>query len=175
MSIQDEINARCGEEPPRLFLLPPAIPGSPCVRHVFVSPEINGAAQGPWDDADHEFRCGRLRQYLDRLTEGMLVSVGRDPFKKKADAFLVRLDEAEDEVWEIRVRQPKPGIRIFGRFADKDVFVALSWLGREVLTNDKEWRDARENCKATWRKLFPTYPAHTGDDFDKYISNFILV
>lgn len=173
MSIHDEINGRCSER--RLRLLAPALVGSPCVRTIFVSAEIYAAVQGPWQEPDHEIRCARLRAYLDRFIEGHVVSVGRDPFKKKADAFLVRLNEREDEVWEIRVRQPKPGIRVFGRFAERDCFVALTWLGREMLDDPHAWRNAREKCKAEWRRLFPTYDAHRGVDFDDYVSNFIVV
>lgn len=175
MSIRDEISDRCAEE--RLYLLQPALPGSPCVRHLFISSEIKTALFGPWSGAQEEYRLSKLRADFDAFTEGMLIAVGSDPYKKKKTAFMSQLDPVEDEVWEIRSRDPKPGIRVFGCFSEKDSFVALTWLYREGLGGPKsrEWRDARESCKAEWRKLFPTYNPHTGENFNEYASNIFLV
>lgn len=175
MSIRDEINHRCNEG--RLRLLLPAIPGSLCVRHLFISSEIQAAISGPWSDVAEELRFGFLRATLDTFTEGMLIAVGKDPYKKGKIAYMCQLDPVTDEVWEIRSRAPKPGIRIFGSFSEKDSFIALTWLYREGLGGPKsrEWRDAREGCKAEWRKLFPAYNPHTGENFDDYASNIFLV
>ncbi len=175
MSIRDEISSRRAEG--RLYCLLPALIGTPAVRTVFVSPEVNDVVFGPWNDKKFEGRAGGLRADLDMFTSGMVISVGQDPFKKRKNAYMSPLAPAIDQVWEIRSRDPKPGIRVFGQFSEKDVFVALTWGFRENLggPGSHKWRDTRERCKAEWRKLFSTYSPHTGKSPHDYISNIILV
>lgn len=175
MSIRGEIASRCDER--RLFALEQAIPGSSAVRTMFVSPDLNSLILGPWDDKQIAHRAGRLRANFDMFISGLVISVGQHPYKKKISAYMSPLDPPPDEVWEIRSRDPKPGIRVFGRFSEKDVFVALTWGYREDLHGPKsrEWRDAREGCKAEWRRLFHPYGPHTGSTPHDYISNIILV
>ena len=175
MSIRDEISSRCNEG--RLYCLVPALIGTPVVRTMFVSPEVNDVVFGPWNDKEIESRAGRLRADLDMFTSGMVISVGENPFKKKKTAYMSPLDPTINEVWQIRSRDPKPGIRVFGQFSERDVFVSLTWGCRANLggPGSREWRDTRERCKAEWRKLFPAYNPHTGNDPDEYISNIILV
>lgn len=175
MSIHDEISNRCAEE--RLFCTVPALPGAPTVRTIFVSPEINQLILGPWDDKKIEARAGRLRANFDMFTSGMSISVGPDPYKKKKTAYMSPLNPTADEVWQIRSRDPKPAIRVFGRFSERDVFIALTWGFREKLggPGSREWRDARERCKTEWRNLFHPYNPHSGNQPDEYISNIILV
>jgi hypothetical protein len=96
-----------------------------------------------------------------------------------------RLSRPADEVWDFRAIE-KPGIRIFGRFAERDIFVALTcwprskpidWLDRPPLlkTDSREFRDAIEGCKAEWRKLFHTYPPKSGAQASDYLSENVLV
>jgi len=175
MSIRDEIVNRCDEG--RLVGLEQALPGSPAVRTMFVSLDIHNLVIGPWNDKKIEYRSGLLRADLDMFISGMVISVGQHPYKKKNSAYMSPLDPPADEVWEIRSRDPKPGIRVFGHFSEKDIFVALTWGFRELLGGPKsrEWRNAREECKAEWRKLFHPYKPHTGSTPDDYTSNIILV
>lgn len=175
MSIRVEITSRCNEG--RLVPLAPYLPGLPSVRMIFVSPELYALVAGPWGDKEIEHRANRLRADFDMFITGSVISVGQDPYKKKKNAYMSSLDPTEDEVWEIRSRDPKPGIRVFGRFTERDVFVALNWAHRDKLggPQSREFRDERERCKAEWRKLFPSYAPHTGATPDDYISNIFLV
>jgi hypothetical protein len=143
---------------------------------IFVSPELYALVAGPWGDKEIEHRANRLRADFDMFITGSVISVGQDPYKKKKNAYMSSLDPTEDEVWEIRSRDPKPGIRVFGRFTERDVFVALNWAHRDKLggPQSREFRDERERCKAEWRKLFPSYAPHTGATPDDYISNIFL-
>lgn len=175
MSIRDEIRARTEERPPRLFFLPPLLPGGPFVREIFVSEEVNRVAHPPWDPTDMGVRFAGMRAFLDRWTEGSIISVADDPRRKPKATYMARIDPAPDEVFDIRCIAPNPGIRVFGCFADRDLFVALTKAGREELTTDKEWRDAREACKAAWRRLFPTYQPFSGANLNEYISVNVLV
>jgi hypothetical protein len=177
MSIYDEIDGRVKEG--RLSLLLPAMPSGAVVRRIYVSPEVNSLVYGPWGDREWEQRCGQLRADLDRFIEGRLITVGNlsTPYKGKT-SYMKRLNRPHDEVWEIRSIDPHPGIRVFGRFADTDVFIALTWAKRPDLRGprDREWRDSIEACKAEWRKLFPAYQPKSGADIRDYIStNVVLV
>jgi hypothetical protein len=90
---------------------------------------------------------------------------------------MARLFPGVDEVWEIRSRDPKPGLRIFGRFAERNVFVALNWSDRTSLgpQGSREWATAIRTCKAEWRKLFATYEPISGMPLDDYAPISVLV
>jgi hypothetical protein len=175
MSIRDEITRRTREDPPRLFFLPPLIPGAQIVRELFVSDEINRVAHPPWAAIDPGPRFARMRGFLDRWTEGGRISVADDPYRKPRSTFMARIDPGPDEVFDIRCIAPNPGIRVFGCFADRDLFVALTKAKREDLTTSKDWRDEREACKAAWRRLFPTYQPFSGANLNEYISTNIFL
>ncbi len=177
MSIYYEIANRVNEK--RLFSLTPALPGAPMVRHIYASSEIHRLITGPWVNTTWEERCGYLRGDLDRFIEGRVIAIATRPYKGKT-AYMLRLHPPREQVWEIRSRDPYPGIRVFGRFADIDIFIALTWAKRADLAgpHSREWRDAREACKTEWRNLFPAYEPITGNggDFRDYISaNTVLI
>lgn len=180
MSIRDEIKARCDEG--RLCKISPAMPTSPEVRVLYVCPEINRLlVVGPWADPKQEVRWGRLRADLDFFIEGGLVQVPTDP-RRAGNAYMAQLQPASDEVWEIRSRDPKPSLRIFGRFAERDLFIALGWNERPMLgapTRHEDgttpWRDAMVRCITDWRNLFYAYPPLTGSYPYDYLSLCILV
>jgi hypothetical protein len=174
MSIYDAITQQVNAG--ALSLLYPAMPGTLVKRKMYISAEIRGLLDGPWSDTKWEERCGQLRADLDRFIEGIVLTVAEEPYKGKT-SYIKRLDPARDEVWEIRSRDPQPSLRIFGRFADKDLFVALSWANRADLGGpmSREWRDAKETCNAEWRKLFPAYAPKSGASLYDYLSNIVPV
>jgi hypothetical protein len=166
MSIRDEIK-RCVEaDPVQLALLRPALPGTPMKRFIFVAAEILLLLDGPWESLELEIRWKHVRADLERFVQGGIIVVGDDGYMK-------RLDRAEDEIWEIRCIDPNPSVRIFGSFAEKDVFMALGYRYRQELEEkgSTEWAEAIRACKADWRKLFLTYPPHSGSDPHDYISD----
>ncbi|MDO8434581.1 MAG: hypothetical protein Q7S58_19465 [Candidatus Binatus sp.] len=87
-----------------------------------------------------------------------------------------QLQPPRDEVWDIRCVDPKPGIQVLGRFAEKDVFVALTWEIRLQLKQfgSREWQDAILRCAIEWRRLFPTYQPLMGNYFADYISDAVF-
>ena len=177
MSIYTEIAHRVNEG--RLFPVAPALPGATGVRQFYASIEIHRLIVGPWSERGWEARCGFLRADFDQFIEGRLITIATRPYKAKT-AYMARLHPPREEVWEIRSRDPNPGVRVFGRFADTDIFVALTWSKRADLKGPKsrEWRDARETCKVDWRNLFPVYNPITGNggDFHEYVSaNTVLI
>jgi hypothetical protein len=176
MSIRDEIRHRTRETSPRLFFLPPLIKGDAIVRELFVSEEINRIAHPPWSPGPLGTRFAHMRATFDAWTAGGLISIADDPYHKPKRTVMARIDPGRDQVFDIRVRTPKPGIRVLGCFGDLDLFIALTKAGREDLATDEAWRNEREACKAAWRRLFPTYQPFSGATLNDYISsNFHIV
>lgn len=141
------------------------------------------AVVGPWDDKAMGDRCARLLATLQRVVRGAHLVVCLDPFKAR-EAQLGRLDKVEDAVFDLRSRE-KPGLRVFCRFAEKDVLVALtcaprsvavSWLDRLPLLdrNSKAWKRAICECIEQWTILFPKHDPVMGDDLNAYLSNATL-
>lgn len=175
MSISDEISHRVNEG--RLFpltpMMPPEIGALP--RKMYVSKEIYDLLTGPWENEKWESRCGSLNADLDRFINGELITVAERPFVKGKTAYIKQLYRRYDEVWEIRSRDPAPGIRVFGRFAETDVFIATTWWLREELGGPKSrpWRDAMVGCKTEWTKLFPAHDPIKNGENDEYPSKYI--
>ncbi len=166
MSIREELAARCEEG--RLRLVPPLLPG----RHdrvLYVVEELHeeilAAAVGTDSAA---YRVGQLLRDFDRFSSGGHIVVG---YRKENSCFMKPLDPIVEEVWEIRSRDPRPALRVFGRFAEQDVFVVTHKVWRhEIADNQIEWDREIRRCKAIWRQLFPTYPPLTGSKVSDYFS-----
>ncbi len=157
MSIQVEISARVDEG--RLFLLKPLAPGEGMTRALLMTQPLNDALAASWQDQE---RFAKLRADLEHFVTGGFI----DP------NYLKKLKKTE-ECWEIRSPRPSPSIRIFGRFAAHDVFVATHYHERRPLGGFKsmEWRREIRRCKAEWRKCFPAHQPHTGKTIHDYVSN----
>jgi hypothetical protein len=183
MSIIDLIKLRMQEG--RLWRVEPDVESDPIERCMVVSREIMDLIEGPWPDEKWERRCGRLRGDLEAFVRGDVISLCLEPYKAES-AYMGRLDEPMDEVWDIRSRDPKPGLRVFGRFADRDVFVALLCSPRSVPIPQSErlplrdrasaeWKQAVKETQAEWRKLFHSYKPIHGETHDFYASKSILI
>lgn len=169
MSIRQEVIARAHER--RILRLLPALPNRPVMRTMFISEEIDRLLFAQHPDLAMRARVGELRRDLDRFIEGSVISVPDWPYKARM-AYMSRLYRPSDEVWEIRSRDPQPSLRLFGRFAEPDVFIALTWSPRKRLGGPQslEWKDAMRHCKVVWRQLFPSYNPHSGMRICDYIS-----
>lgn len=184
MSIRDSIGELIDDG--RMYEMSPALDSDQIRRTMIISQEIHDLLNGPWCDASWERRCFRLRATLQYFVMGKRIGVCLSPFEA-AKAYMGRLHKVEDEVWDIRAIDPNPGIRVFGRFAEKDVFVAFLWSPRSVEVpasqrlplGDKDsiqWKQAIKECKAEWRKVLPSYaPIHGGHPSDYIGSNFFSV
>jgi hypothetical protein len=149
----------------RLFPVLCYAPGTTTRRALLVNEELWRHLTGPWDTPENEVKFMELRAYLDVYTEGRLITPG----------FLFQLSNRSEEVWEIKAPRPRPGLRVFGRFAEIDVFVALHYAERDVLQGwqSRVWRDAKEICKSEWRKLFITWEPFGGNTIHDYVSNAV--
>jgi hypothetical protein len=100
--------------------------------------------------------------------------------RKHGKAMLGRMDKPKDEVWELRHQEPAPGLRLTGRFARFDTFIATDWYlrSRKVEWSDKEpiddneatYREMVRACQQEWEDLFPSHSPHRGLDASGYLS-----
>jgi hypothetical protein len=66
---------------------------------------------------NRKLTCGRIEANLDHWVLGGLV------YLNNQRRFICRLTPPPPEVWEIRVTEPTPQVRLFGRFLEPDTFV----------------------------------------------------
>lgn len=171
MSIGDVVKARVAER--RLFLLRPVDPRLPVRRPMLLGEAMQRAViDGPWQDEEEEIRLGVvLRAELERfvLGEPLWITLNGAGRPKLEDFKRLR---GATEVWEFKGKTP-PQVRVFGRFAAKDVFVATHWIWRRDIPDDdpKEWKREFRRCRTTWTNLFRPYPPHTGVEVDDYVGD----
>lgn len=175
MSLRDEIEAHIGER--RLFRLPALLGASGPTRMMIVASDIYKNVQPTaWPHNRTGERLGRLRGTLDRFTNNDRVAIALQPKNKPPATFLARLTPVTNEVWDIRSTDPRPGIRVLGRFSERDTFVALVWDFHENVIGRADWTHFGERCLQCWNNLFATLPPHQGTSANDYLSsNFISV
>jgi hypothetical protein len=162
MSIKLDILNRVFEN--RLSVFAQINPRLPDRRAIYLSPQI---AQ---DIREMKPQFGRARALLETFIKGDQI-VARWPPDTDVTPMIALLDPQDQNVWEIRIRVPKPGLRIFGMFAEKDVFIGIHCYERDALPADNNWSHEISLCRHAWGNLFPTYPPLSGSNIHDYISN----
>lgn len=122
MSIKSELKRLVIEEV--LWCVEP-FPGDQPARMVLLATGLNAILAS----ATSESRIGRLLANLQDVVAGGDISLSFEAFKHKNATFGLLSPSAEG-TWELRSRDPKPGLRVFGRFADQDTFVGVDWWPR---------------------------------------------
>jgi hypothetical protein len=86
--------------------------------------------------------------------------------------FLKRLDPPPPEVWEIRVTEPRPQVRLIGRFAEANTLILTSFHLRDKLDGrgSLAWTTAMKDCDDTWAKLFPGIQLFTRNTIEEYVT-----
>ena len=161
-------------------MLTPVITGDIVRRHIFMSNEIQKLVEIPMPTEMARKRIAGLRAELEAFVRGDQIAICLHPYKA-GKANMGRLDRPADEVWDFRSVK-KPGLRIFGRFSERDVFVALTcwprsieveWLDRPPLRENEsqQFNDAINGCKAEWQSLLHPYEPLSGGHVSDYISD----
>lgn len=168
MSILEDIHYWVSDK--TLYRLEPALSSFDPLRTIYISNEVNDLLQSRIPSLER--RGGRLLADLDLFVEGRLVTACLTPFKA-INSYMGLLDPVGDGIWDIRSRDPNPAIRVLGGFAEKDVFIALTWgLRKNLLDKDSpQWINAINKCRTEWKRLFPTYSPLTGDDISDYLTS----
>jgi hypothetical protein len=171
MSIKDQIGTHLGNA---LFYLPSRFQDSETPREMVVSRDIFETVTPPFGPYWEGKRHAEFRAYLDAFVDDEEIGVSEKPFTKRADTYLARVHPIELDVWDIRIIEPAAGIRCFGCFGDRNLFVALTWDYRENLDETADGFAAlARDCRAVWSSLF-TIPPRTGSIDVHLSSNYYL-
>lgn len=153
--------------------------GLTALRRILLAAEARGLAEGPWTEVvegwteqEWQDRCGSLQEDFDWFLNGKRITVALDPSTDDDDCFLKRLYPIENEVWTIRSRVPSPGIRVFGSFAETNIFIATNWALRADLGQfgSDEWNAAIADSQARWTLLFGEQQERKRGNLNDYIS-----
>lgn len=152
----------------------------PRIRCVLATDEVQKVLSGPWETKEREDRFNRVKAIIDLFISGEVLAI-REPPSKSARAQMAFLEPISNAVWAFRTPQPRAkrdrqrGVRVFGMFADRDLFIAFSAEFRENLEPEGEFLREIEHCKREWRKFFTPYSAYLGDRADDYLSKYISI
>ena len=133
------------------------------LRGLWLAPE----PQKVMDDVSSAIILLGARPYvqsaLERWVGGGLMRVrlsGRKP-----GASLARLEPPPSDIWEFRVTEPVNQVRVFFRFADKDLVIVTNMHTRRMLggKNSLAWPNAMKVSESEWVKLFPGETPHLGN------------
>ena len=167
MSIEAQIKALCASG----LLEEYALPGRVQIREFYASETVRDFLRGPWSQTVDQERAAQLRVDIEEFLAGRIMPTAMD---SRNPALLKRLIAPPQEVWEMCSIFEKPGIRVFGRFALKNVFIALAHKDRIDLGNvgSRQWRYWMRRCEHEWRVRFPNHEPLTGSLINDYLSHF---
>jgi hypothetical protein len=176
MSIDDAYLKECLREG-RLYEVPLLSPDMTPKRRILATPKLMAQIDGGEAKGGQRRLVVELRADLDDFIGGGPITVGGPRHRSAYMKPMVRSKRDRGfgghEVWEIRSRDPEPGIRVFGRFAQFDVYVATDWELRTTLGafGSFIWRQEIRRCKHDWSTVFDTRDPHTGASVHDYISD----
>jgi hypothetical protein len=109
---------------------------------------------------------GRIEANLDLWVLG-----GRVYLNKKR-RFMCRLRPPPPEIWEVRVTEPQPQVRLFGRFLEPDTLILTKFRSRNELgdKDSRAWTTAMRDCARKWTQLFPTIPPFSAKTVHEYVT-----
>lgn len=117
---------------------------APEARVVFLCEPIRNSIESGRSSSDaKERQCwAKVEAAFSQFIEGGSVS----------EQLLKQLRDYKYEHWEFRCRRPRPSIRVFGRFAMPDVFVATHAAYRKKLggMNSPEFEHEKLVCEEHW-------------------------
>jgi hypothetical protein len=122
--------------------------------------QITGGLSSP--DEGRRERWDRLRADLSHFVEGGLTTW----------ATMKWLDPQKYEHWEIKSRRPRPSLRVFGRFAEPNIFVGTHVVERVSLGAkwSLNWEFEKLICEDEWKLALGDAQFFHGDAYEAYIT-----
>lgn len=142
-------------------------PGFVASRKLYVTPEVSELLDAQRTGIG--FPYAEAKERIKRYLAGHLVLVSLDVHSRgKPDFHKLR---NIDEVWEFCFRCPPPGWRLFGRFLQKDIFIALAAHDAHDLHGRHNGHAEGANEAVTlWQNIFPQDNPVRGMKVDNYFS-----
>lgn len=87
------------------------------------------------------------------------------------DDRIKQLDPYKYEHWELRSLRPRPSLRVFGRFAEPDVFIGTHVVERPILGEkwSLNWKLEKLSCEQHWNAAGLGEP-FVGKAYEDYIT-----
>ena len=113
------------------------------------------------NDKDMRDRWAKLEADMAHFVEGGYVNWG----------LMKWLDPKEQEVWELKSVRPRPSMRVFGRFAEPNVFIGTNLALRPNLKGkwSLQYWDEIFKAERVWSGLFARSP-FSGENYTDYIT-----
>jgi len=148
----------------KLVPYPMLVRSSP--RKIYMSICVADMVDAAWEDSDDAVLFAQCRALLEDYVRNNWIRLRWDP-DQDVPANIARVRPPGLYVFDFRSKGKDGGIRVFGAFAAKDWFVALTWEFR----NEVDWDFEPTNCLKTWIDLFNTAPPYLGSDANDYLSS----
>jgi hypothetical protein len=117
-----------------------------------------------------DIRAGQLHAELDSFIGGDKIVLSMIP-RNAGNAFMGILDPPNNGLFDIRSRDPRPGMRILGGFGRKDFFIGLALRERRTLVTEQDWNRAIAECKREWQHRFHSSLPLIGAFPNDYLTN----
>jgi len=133
----------------RLVEVQPVRPKAAPIRRLFVTPDMDSLLKGakPATGFPH-YKADFL---FGSYAAGYLVTVSLIG-NSDARPHLERLKNL-DEVWALCFREPRPGWRFFGRFLQRNEFIALRAYDRQELAGRTKYHKKAEETIGDWKSV----------------------
>lgn len=155
-----------------LTFVRPTFPGAKVERNVFATAEVSELIDGALlDHPDFSEVAAQARAKIDSFSMGRKVIFALNPHSKDDAALVARNGPVGKGVVDLRIRSPRPALRIFGCFAETDLLLLLTWAPREKLHFPTEVK----RCRQVWDQLFPNHEPMIGQTHADYISSHALI
>jgi hypothetical protein len=138
-------------------------------RRIFVKPEINELIAGRVL-SNPEFPSGEANFEIGKFVKGYIVGVSR---KYSGRGELKQLSGLH-EAWAFCFRRPSPGWRMFGRFAQKNIFVGFSCIPREQAGDILRYNEQAKAMISEWDILFPGIAPFSAPNFEDYLGTMVV-
>jgi len=162
MLIGEEIDRLRNRE--RLFLVESLDWRANRERVIYASRDLHQFLEHPSASPGRNAERRKLQRLFDRFISGQEIAVAFERRIKGSD--LKRLTPRRAEVWEFKVRT-RPQLRVFGRFAQTDVFLALTGPVDRAHCN---YNEEITRCQQEWNTLLPAHSPVYGSTLNDYIS-----
>lgn len=147
----------------QLILARPAVPWADPRRMFLMCEPLSRAIEAGRVSADEKTikRWAQLEADIAHFVEGGHITKDR----------LKQLDPFKYEHWELRSLEPRPSLRVFGRFVCPDVFVGTHVRERPGLGAkwSLDWEMEKLACEEYWTAVGLENPFHS-DRYEAYIT-----
>jgi hypothetical protein len=135
-------------------------------RQIWAAQDVYDLLKGKLNPAAG-FPAIKTDVFIGKYCKGYIVTVSRRDSSKAEFKWF----KGHEQVWALSFRKPAPGWRVLGRFARKNVFVAMEAYDRHELGGMIQYNAIAGQIPANWDAKFPGVAPYTGGTFADYVGD----